>query len=76
MSKGARDEIGNPPKPSWWDATWHEETEPEWRWDAAMPGSEQSCGCHIRRSDCEAILCPAHLADLNGAQAADRKGSA
>lgn len=57
--------IPNPPKPTWWDATWHEETEPEHRWDAVMPGSQLPCGCHIRRSDFEAILCSAHLAEIN-----------
>lgn len=59
--------IDNPPDvaPSWWDRTWEADTEPEWRFGAPMPGSLLPCGCHLRRPDYEAILCPEHLADLN-----------
>jgi hypothetical protein len=52
--------------PSWWDQTWEDETEPEWRFGAPTPGSLLPCGCHLRRPDYEAVLCMAHLAELNG----------
>lgn len=51
--------------PSWWDTTWENETEPEWRFGAPMPRSLLPCGCHLRRPDYEAILCERHLSELN-----------
>jgi hypothetical protein len=36
-----------------------------------MPSSLLPCGCYLRRPDYEAILCPEHLAELNGG---DRRG--
>lgn len=59
--------IQNPPAtpPSWWDQTWEDEAEPEWRFGAPMPGSLLPCGCHLRRPDYEAVLCEAHLAEVN-----------
>ncbi|MGL5824998.1 MAG: hypothetical protein ACRCYU_09310 [Nocardioides sp.] len=56
--------------PIWWDRTWEDGTEPEWRFGAPMPGSLLPCGCHLRRPDYEAVLCPGHLNELNGNDAA------
>jgi len=69
--------IGNPPNvpPSWWDMTYDAETEPEWRFGAPMPRSELPCGCHLRRPDYEAVLCPEHLAELNGPTTVTPPGS-
>lgn len=55
----------SPVPPPWYDATWEAETEPEWRFGAPVPWSLLPCGCHLRRGDYEAILCPVHLAELN-----------
>lgn len=58
--------IENPKStsPPWWYED--EDTEPEWRWGAPSPNLTLSCGCHLRRPDLEAVLCPEHLAELNG----------
>lgn len=60
--------IGNPSliPPSWYDATWDAEQEPEWRLWAPVPGTVLPCGCHLRRPDLEAVLCEEHLAEMNG----------
>lgn len=57
----------SPTPPSWWYED--EDTEPEWRWNAPSPFFNLPCGCHLRRGDLEPILCPVHLAELNGADA-------
>lgn len=53
--------IENPPEvaPRWWDLRGDPPTfEP-------TPGTLLPCGCHLRRPDYEAVLCPEHLAEVN-----------
>lgn len=61
MSADPVNRIGNPlDRILWWDYTYETPTlEP-------MRGSLLPCGCHIRTPDYQAVLCPAHLAELNG----------
>lgn len=52
--------IGNSPdRVSWWDYTWEA---PDL---SPIPSTIQRCGCYIRNTDYEAVLCPEHLAALN-----------
>lgn len=53
-------EIQNP-RPAWWPSP--EFVTPDM--EGPMPGSLMPCGCHVRRPDYEAVLCPGHLAELN-----------
>jgi hypothetical protein len=49
------------PGPPWWPS-------PEWvtpDMEGPAPFSLLPCGCHLRRPDYEAVLCPTHLAELN-----------
>lgn len=59
--------LANPTNtpPRGWDTTWESEMEPEWRFGAPAPWTLQPCGCFLRRPDYEAVLCAAHLAELN-----------
>lgn len=51
--------ITNPPPPDWWDDTY--EPFP----GGPIRGTLLPCGCHLRQGDTQAILCDAHLAELN-----------
>lgn len=53
--------IVNPPEvaPWWFDMTWEQ---PDF---APLPRLLLPCGCHIRNTDYEPILCAEHLAELN-----------
>lgn len=67
QGRTAEKDVPNPSNvpPSWYDARWEDETEPEWRFGAPAPSTLMPCGCHLRRPDYEAVLCEAHLAELN-----------
>jgi len=54
--------INNPAQvaPAWFDTTYEQPT-----FDP-LPGTVLPCGCHLRRIDFEAVLCPQHMIEVNG----------
>jgi hypothetical protein len=54
--------INNPPEvaPAWFETTYED---PDF---SPFPSTLLPCGCHLRRVDMEAVLCPQHVIEVNG----------